>query len=143
MIRRALARALASALALSLLSPIAGCQRGPQDPVRVAEEFNAAVQRRDARALLPMLESSAVERLRVAASQASDQVGGRRSIEPWEMLQLVEVDRLRQIASAELVKPLEPTDTIAQVTLTDSRHNSYTVTLVFERDSWHVRIPLP
>ncbi len=134
-------RALALVFALSSLG--AGCQRGPQDPVRVAEEFNDAVQRRDARALLPMLESSAVERLRVAASQASDQVGGRRSIEPWEMLQLVEVDRLRQVASAELVKPLDPADTIAQVKLTDSRHNSYTVTLVFERDSWHVRIPLP
>ena len=51
-----------------------------------------------------MIERRAAGRLEAAAERASDQVGGRRNIEPKEMLQIVDIDRTFQLARAELVQ---------------------------------------
>src|SRR5690606_365510 len=79
------------------------CGDRSADPVRAAQAFAAAAQRGDMDAVYPLLERAAVERLTAAAAQASDQVGGRRRIEPAEMLQIVDVDPNFELASAELV----------------------------------------
>ena len=134
-------RASSAALALALLLGLTGaCQNAPSDPVHVAESFVNALQRRDVKGVLSLIEARAAAQLDAAAEQASDQVGGRRSVEPWEMLQIVDTDPLLQVASAKLI---EQTETTAKVELTDSRQNTFTVSLVFEDETWHVRIPSP
>jgi hypothetical protein len=98
-------------------------------------------------AVYPLLERAASERLAAAAAQASDQVGGRRRIEPAEMLQIVDVDPNFELATAELLGDTSPPPaedgTIAQVRLLGSQQESHTLTLVREDGAWRVRIPLP
>ncbi|MCY1057996.1 hypothetical protein [Nannocystis sp. SCPEA4] len=117
------------------------------DPVKAAQAFTAAVQRGDMDAVYRQLERAATERLTAAAAQASDQVGGRRRIEPAEMLQIVDVDPNFELASAELLGDGEPPGAedgaVAQVRLLGSQQESHTLTLVREDGAWRVRIPLP
>lgn len=116
------------------------CSDRRDDPVRAAQAFTAAVQRGDMDALYPLIDRAAAERLAAAAAQASDQVGGRRRIEPAEMLQIVDVDPNFELASAELV---DNDGALAHVRLLGSQQESYTLTLVLEEGAWHVRIPQP
>lgn len=110
------------------------------DPVGVAQAFTAAVQRGDMKAVLPLVERAAADRLAAAAERASDQVGGRRRIEPAEMLQIVDVDPNFELTATEL----ESNDgAVARVRLVGSQQESYTLTLVLEDGAWHVRIPSP
>ncbi|MCA9691020.1 MAG: hypothetical protein KC636_15550 [Myxococcales bacterium] len=125
---------------LALALAVCACGPDPDDPVRVAEQFAEAVRQRDSVAITPLLEEAARTRLQAAAEQASDQVGGRRSVEPWEVLQVVDVDPLREFAGAELV---DRDDALAHVRLFDSARREYIITLVREGSSWHVRIPTP
>lgn len=110
------------------------------DPVRTAQAFTGAVQRGDMKAVLPLLEAAAAERLSQAAEQASDQVGGRRRVEPAEMLQIVDVPPTFELAQAELV---DNDGATAHVRLVGAQQESYTLTLVHEDGAWHVRIPIP
>ncbi|MGB1276893.1 MAG: hypothetical protein ACPG77_14200 [Nannocystaceae bacterium] len=114
--------------------------REPSDPVAVAQAFANAVQQRDSKAIVKYLDEATVLALTVRAQRASDQVGGRRTVETWEMLQVDGFDPLRQFSSAELVG--DPSDT-AVVRLTDNSGQTADLTLVFERETWHVQIPLP
>ena len=134
--------------ALICWAALAGaCGDRSSDPVRTAQAFTAAVQRGDMDAVYPLLERAASERLAAAAAQASDQVGGRRRIEPAEMLQIVDVDPNFELATAELLgdgsPPPAEDGTIAQVRLLGSQQESHTLTLVREDGAWRVRIPLP
>ncbi|MCY1070888.1 hypothetical protein OV090_39475 [Nannocystis sp. RBIL2] len=134
--------------ALICWAALAGaCGDRSGDPVRAAQAFTAAVQRGDMNAVYPLLERAATERLTAAAAQASDQVGGRRRIEPAEMLQIVDVDPNFELASAELVGDADPSEAkdgeLAQVRLLGSQQESHTLTLVREEGAWRVRIPLP
>lgn len=134
--------------ALICWAALAGaCGDRSGDPVRAAQAFTAAVQRGDMNAVYPLLERAATERLTAAAAQASDQVGGRRRIEPAEMLQIVDVDPNFELASAELVGDGDPSEAkdgeLAQVRLLGSQQESHTLTLVREEGAWRVRIPLP
>ncbi|WP_434418629.1 hypothetical protein [Nannocystis pusilla] len=134
--------------ALICWAALAGaCGDRSGDPVRAAQAFTAAVQRGDMNAVYPLLERAATERLTAAAAQASDQVGGRRRIEPAEMLQIVDVDPNFELASAELVGDADPSEAgdgeLAQVRLLGSQQESHTLTLVREDGAWRVRIPLP
>lgn len=124
------------------------CGDRSADPVRAAQAFTAAVQRGDMDAVYPLLERAATEQLAAAAAQASDQVGGRRRIEPAEMLQIVDVDPNFELASAELVEgDADLADAqdgaVVRVRLLGSQQESYTLTLVREDGAWRVRIPLP
>ncbi len=114
--------------------------RGPADPVAVAQQFAQAVQRRDSATIVELCDESSAQELSVRAQRASDQVGGRRTIEPREMLQVEGFDPLRQFSGAELVSNEGDT---AVVRLTDISGETTELTLVFEHDSWHVQIPLP
>ena len=134
--------------ALICWAALAGaCGDRSSDPVRTAQAFTAAVQRGDMDAVYPLLERAASERLTAAAAQASDQVGGRRRIEPAEMLQIVDVDPNFELATAELLGDGSPPGaedgTVAQVRLLGSQQESHTLTLVREDGAWRVRIPLP
>lgn len=135
--------------ALICWAALAGaCGDRSGDPVRAAQAFTAAVQRGDMDAVYPLLERAATERLAAAAVEASNQVGGRRQIEPAEMLQIVDVDPNFELASAELVEddagsPGVEDGATARVRLLGSQQESHTLTLVREDGAWRVRIPLP
>ena len=125
-------------VAWAALSGACGAQGA--DPVRTAQAFTSAVQRGDMKSVLPLLEKAATERMEQAAEQASDHVGGRRRVEPTEMLQIVDVSPTFELAQAELV---DNDGATAHVRLVGAQQESYTLTLVFEDGAWHVRIPTP
>lgn len=125
-------------VAWAALSGACGAQGA--DPVRTAQAFTGAVQRGDMKSVLPLLEKAALERLDQAAEQASDHVGGRRRVEPAEMLQIVDVSPTFELAKAELV---DNDGATAHVRLVGAQQESHTLTLVFEDGAWHVRIPTP
>lgn len=129
-----------------------GCRAKESEPVSVARSFAETARRGDVDGMLALIERPAVERLELAAEQASDQVGGRRGIEASEMLQIVGVDRTVAVADAEL---LDENDERAHVELTMTDGRSVRLELVWEEaladdddnearaGSWKVRIPLP
>lgn len=146
-------RARSWVLALALLVSVGpACKPDEAEPVAVARAFADAARRGDVDAMLAVIERPAVDRLTLAAERASDQVGGRRSIEPAEMLQIVGVDRTIAVASAEMVSlNLERAD--VELTMTDGR--TIRLELVWEQPivgdedtparagGWKVRIPMP
>ena len=132
-----LASLLASLLALTLAP---ACTPGEPTPTATAEAYVAAIQRGDTRALLPLLDGRARARLAAAAERASDQVGGRRTIAPHEMLQVVDLDPTLQVARVEL---LEGDDTVARVRVHGSQEQTIDLDLVHEEGAWRVRAPLP
>lgn len=136
--RRACGSWLGTALVVGLA--LAGCSESEPEPVAAAKRFASAVRRGDVEALLPLLEHATLERLEQAAERASDQVGGRRSIEAQEMLQIVDVAPELQIAEAEV---LESTDTNAKVQLTGASGVQHVLHLVYEDGAWRVSIPVP
>lgn len=128
------------------------CKANEAEPVAVARKFADTIRRGDVEGMLALVEHAAVERLVDAAETASDQVGGRRAIEPSEMLQIVGVDRTVAVAEAELV---EDNGELAQVELTMTDGRRVRLELVWEQaiagddDSegrpggWKVRVPVP
>lgn len=123
------------------LAMLVGC--GSDDPPAVvaAKKFAAAVQSGDTERVLALAESAAAERVGQLAERASDQVGGRRLIEPREMLQVVDVDPSFQVADAAIVGG----DGVgsAVVALTGADGTVHELTLVDEEGEWRVRIPVP
>lgn len=141
------------ALTLSLVLGLGlACKANESEPVAVARTFAETARRDDVKGMLAVVERSAVERLVAAAETASDQVGGRRSIEPNEMLQIVGVDRTVAVAKAELVED-DGKLAIVELTMTDGR--TLRLELVWEQalagdedheaqpGGWKVRIPVP
>jgi hypothetical protein len=90
--------------------------------------------------MLDLIDNRAREVLQTAAHRASDQVGGRRNIDPHEMLQVVDVDPRFQVAEAEL---LEADDRQARVRLIGVDGTEHELRLVYEDDAWKVSIPVP
>lgn len=134
-------RAVVRTVALVLWATLAGaCQADAADPVRTAQLFTAAVQRADMKAVVPLLEQAAQGRLTRAAEQASDQVGGRRTLGPAEMLQIVDLPPTFELAEAVLV---DNDGATAHVRLIGAQQENFTLTLVREDGAWHVRIPTP
>lgn len=109
-------------------------------PVVAARAFAQVMQSGNAQALIPLLDRAAAERLDGAASRAGDQVGGRRSVGPYEMLQIVDVPDTFQVAKAELVSG---DDAQAQVALIAADGTRQTLDLVFQEGAWRVRVQLP
>lgn len=133
-------RADVLALALVLATLAGACGRDEPAPVTAARGFAAAVQTGDVERILELAESGAVAHLNRAAESASDQVGGRRNVEPHEMLQVVDVDPMFQIAEAELVRGDEASAVVALIGADGTRHE---LTLVQEDGQWRVRVPVP
>lgn len=123
-----------------LLASPAGCGEDEPAPVVAARAFARAARGDSTDDLLPLIERRALARLEQAATRASDQVGGRRSIDPTEMLQVVDLPSRFQVASAELVSS---DDLHAEVVLTAADNTRYTIHLVFEDDAWRVTVPVP
>lgn len=150
--KRLLALVLTLGLGLSF-----ACKAEESEPVAVARKFAETARRGDVEGMLAVVEHAAVERVADAAETASDQVGGRRAIEPSEMLQIVGVDRTVAVAEAEL---LDENGELAHVELTMTDGRRVRLELVWEQanshdmdagdeDSearpggWKVRIPVP
>jgi hypothetical protein len=126
-------------LLLAAVLCLAGCGRDDDAPVMAARAFAHAAQRGDVRTLLELIERRAVEHLEAAAEQASDQIGGRRSIATEEMLQVVEIDPTFQIARTER---LDDDEEITRVKLVGADESEHVLVLVHEEGAWRVRIPL-
>lgn len=147
--------ALAALTVLALAAPVSACARKDAEPVAVAKQFAEASRRGDVEGMMAVLERPAVERLEQAAERASDQVGGRRSIAPEEMLQIVGVDRTIAVVDAKLV---DQTDTLAHVEMKTTDGKTVRIELIWETaqndaspdegeststGAWKVRVPLP
>ncbi|WP_146661821.1 hypothetical protein [Enhygromyxa salina] len=150
-------RALTCLLGLSLVTGL-GCSAKEAEPVSVARSFADTARRGDVDGMLAVIEAPAVQRLELEAEHASDHVGGRRSIEAAEMLQIVGVDRSVAVAGAELLDD-DGKQAHVELTMTDGR--TLRLELVWEEPEllddpavdnparlgrpggWKVRIPLP
>lgn len=130
---------LASVLLCGLLGA-ASCEREDNAPLTAARQFAAAIQRGDVRGVIERMEGQAVERLDAAAERAGDQVGGRRSIEPDEMIQVVGVDPTFQLAQVSL---LERDEMTARVRLRGADGSEHILNLILEGGVWKVRVPMP
>jgi hypothetical protein len=126
-------------LALAAMLAVGGCKEEPA-PIKTAKEFAGAVQGNNIEAMLELVDARTVAFLEQSAERSSDQIGGRRSVEPQEMLQIVDIDRRFMIAKAELVSQ---TDTLAQVRLVGADGTEHMIDLVLEDESWRVRLELP
>ena len=122
------------------LAVVSGCAKDDPAPVRVAKQFAAAARYGDVDQVLEMVDQQTRARGQQAAERASDQVGGRRNIEPEEMLQVVEVDPRFQVAKVELGNNDEQR---AVVNLTGADGTVVSLELVNEDGAWRVHLPLP
>lgn len=109
-------------------------------PVLAARAFVDVMRRGDAQDLIPLLDRAAAERLEGAASRAGDQVGGRRSVGPYEMIQIVDVPHTFQVTETEL---LSGDDAQAQVALIGADGTRQVLDMVFQEGAWRVRVQLP
>ncbi|MEM6992622.1 MAG: hypothetical protein AAF721_19065 [Myxococcota bacterium] len=126
--------------ACAMASAAPACGDKEPEPVVAAKRFAAAVKRGDVETVMGLVEAPVVARMTSAAERASDQVGGRRNIEPHEMLQIVDVDPVFQVAKAELVAGDAQT---ATVRLTGADGQTHELRLHNEDGEWHVVVPLP
>ncbi len=135
-------RAWSRALLLGWLVAIStlACGGAEQAPVLAARKFADAARRGDAAALVPLLDHDTQARLTTAAEDASDQVGGRRTIAPSEMLEVSGVDPTWMVASVKLVE-LEDERARVKVESTDGREVE--LALQKEADGWKVILPPP
>ena len=124
---------------LALLVVFAGCKEEPA-PVVAAKRYASAVRARDTERLLEVVDSKTSDYVQRAAERASDQIGGRRSVQPTEMLQVVDVNARNAIAKAELLS--ESGDT-ASVRLTGADGTEHDLQLVLEDGAWKVSLPTP
>lgn len=116
-----------------------GC-REESEPVTAAKRFASAVRARDTAALLESVDAQTNDHVRSAAERASDQIGGRRSVAPTEVLQVVDVDVRNAIANAELLSQSEEDARVRLVGVDGSEHD---LSLVFENGDWKVSLPVP
>lgn len=126
------------ALILSV-STAPACNEEPA-PIVTAKAFASAVQRSDVKSMLELVDEQTLAYVEQSAERASDQIGGRRNVQPDEMLQIVDVDQRFAVAKAELV---DMNDVTATVKLVGADGTEHTIELVQEADGWRVRVPLP
>ncbi len=132
---------IAVALGLGvLLGAGPGCGPAEEAPVTTAKAFNVAVRSGDSKRVIALLDAEAVDQLEGLAQGASDQVGGRRKVEPHEMLQVVDVDRAFELSSAEL---LDNDGERAHVALESTTGERHVLSLIKQGDRWRVQVPLP
>ena len=135
-VRRAIVWALCG---LGIAATVPACNEEPA-PVAAAKQFAAAVRSQDTEALLETVDHKTLAYVERSAERASDQIGGRRSVSPSEMLQVVDVDGRFAVAKAEL---LSETGGAARVKLIGADGTEHEVQLVFEEGAWKVSLPTP
>ncbi|MEZ4454437.1 MAG: hypothetical protein R3B09_33605, partial [Nannocystaceae bacterium] len=110
----------------------------------VAQRFVLAAQRGDTADLLPLLERSAAQRLQTAAERATHHVGGRRTIAPREMLQIVDVDPTLRITGVEADDEVVAQEgALTRARVLGGRGESIDLSLIFEDGAWRVQVPAP
>lgn len=124
---------------LGMLVALPACNEDPA-PVAAAKQFAAAVRSRDTQAILDTVDQQTLAYVEHSAERASDQIGGRRSVSPTEMLQVVDVDGRFAVAKAEL---LSESGDAATVKLIGADGTDHEVQLVFEEGAWKVSLPTP
>jgi hypothetical protein len=115
------------------------CHEEPA-PVTTAKAFIVAAKGRNSQAVLDLADEKTVAYAQQAASEASHQIGGRRSVEPSEMLQVVDVDPRFAVAKSEV---LSQTADAATVRLHGADEATHDVNLVLEQGEWKVSLPTP
>ncbi len=131
-------RAWVLGMALGLGLP-AGCSEEPA-PVVAAKQFASAVQSRDVERVLAHVDGATVQYVERLAERAGDQIGGRRSVDQSEMLQIVDVDQRFSVVRAELVSE---SGTSATVRLVGADGTDHQLDLVQEDGAWKVVLPAP
>jgi hypothetical protein len=129
------------ALAAGLLLGVPACGEDEPPPVTAARTFARTVRAGDVDTLLTLVDARTAARVAQAAERASDQVGGRRNVEPQEMIQVVDVDPRFQVGEAELVQD-DGLQAVVRLTGVDGT-TTHSLELVNEEGSWRVRLPLP
>lgn len=124
---------------LGIAAALPACNEDPA-PVAAAKQFAAAVRSQDTEALLETVDQKTLAYVEHSAERASDQIGGRRSVSPSEMLQVVDVDGRFSVAKAEL---LSESGDAASVKLIGAAGTEHEVQLVFEEGAWKVSLPTP
>ena len=109
-------------------------------PLTAAKAYANAVCARDTEAILERVDAKTLAYVHSAAERASDQIGGRRSVDPSEMLQVVDVDPRFQVVQAHLVA--ESGD-MASVMLVGADGTEHQLQLVLEEGAWKVTLPTP
>jgi len=130
----------AAPLGVAVALAVASCGSDEPPAVTAARAFVDAARLGDVEEILTMVDRATAARVAQAAERASDQVGGRRSLESPEMLQVVDVDPRFQVAEAELS---HGDDTQAVVQLTGADGSTHALQMVNEDGAWRVRLPAP
>ncbi|MEM6290011.1 MAG: hypothetical protein AAGA54_02065 [Myxococcota bacterium] len=134
-----MARSLAWALAAAFALVAPGCNEDAP-PVKAAKDYANAVRARDTETILKRVDAKTLAYVQASAERASDQIGGRRSVAPSEMLQVVDVDPRFQVVEAHLVA--ESGD-MASVKLVGADGTEHQLQLVLEDGAWKVALPTP
>lgn len=129
--------ALLLAVVLATASP--GCHEDPP-PVAAAKRFATAAQTGNAKAVLQLVDAQTLAYAQQFAERAGDQIGGRRTVEPHEMLQIVDADFTFAVKKAEVVSESGDTATVRLIGPDDTEH---TLELVREQGEWKVVLPTP
>lgn len=116
------------------------CHLARPEPERVARRFVQALADADEAQVAALAYAPARAHLEAAAQRASDQVGGRRTFAPHEMLQILDVPPGIAAATVRLETTGEDT-AVAACTLEDG--TNFALHLVREDDGWRVVVPLP
>ncbi len=132
-------RRFVCALALIGTLSVVGCSEEPA-PIVAAKRFASAVQARDTQAILELVDAQTLGYVDRSAERASDQIGGRRSVDPSEMLQVVDVDGRFAVVKAELLSDSGDAATVRLVGADGTEHD---LQLVLEDESWKVVLPTP
>ena len=127
---------IASALMLAMTAGPWGCG-GADDPTLAAARFASAARRGQGVTILPLLTKESRAMLSEEAERASNQIGDRRSVEPFEMLQIVDVPALDGRRRPELTRREGDRATVVLFALDGTE---YPVALVLEDGAW--RVPL-
>jgi hypothetical protein len=128
---------------LGVLCLTIACGSEPAGPEQTAREFAEALRASqvDVQAVLDRLDQRSLDHLQRAAERASDQIGGRRAIEPDELFEVVGMDhRSMEIREIELI---ETDGATARVKLISADGSEHVLDLVLQEDAWRVRVPVP
>ncbi len=120
------------------LAALAGCGIARPEEV-VARRFVAAVAEGDEATLAELVHAPARERLAAAAQRAGDQVGGRRTFAPHEMLQVLDAP---PDLSAARVRVETTSEDTAVATVVRPDGTIHTFDLRREDGRWRVVVPL-
>ncbi len=116
------------------------CSTADDAPIALARTYARALAAGDAAALVPLLTQDAQTELQALAETATNQVGGRRTFAPHEVMQLTPVSEPFQVSEISV----HARDAhAATVRLQTPSGSTFDLNLVEENGTWKIQVPLP